>query len=342
VTILDRHHRPLGALRISVTDRCNLRCRYCMPAASYQWLPNDSILTDAEVTRLARLFVSLGVRKLRITGGEPLLRPGLDRLVASLAAVDGVDDLALTTNATHLASKAVALRQAGLRRITVSIDTLRPERMRRLARHDKLAAVIAGIDAAHSAGISGLKTNTVVIRGENDDELADIVRFAAAHGAEPRFIEYMDVGGATEWSLEQVMSGAEIVDRLSHAFGGAIPLPRREDPHAPAERWRLGDGTVVGVVTSTTAPFCTDCDRSRLTADGKWFTCLYATAGTDLAAPLRQGATDGELLDLIRAIWARRADRGAEERHALPERGALVSLTRLRENPWMEMHVRGG
>jgi cyclic pyranopterin phosphate synthase len=342
VTLRDRHQRPLGALRISVTDRCNLRCRYCMPAASYRWLPSASLLTDAEVTRLAGLFAVLGARKLRITGGEPLLRPGLARLVAALAELPGVEDLALTTNATHLAQQADALRRAGLQRVTVSIDTLRPDRMRRLARHDRLAAVIAGIDAARDAGMRRLKTNTVVIRGENDDELADIVRFAAARGAEPRFIEYMDVGGATEWSAAQVVSGAEVVARLGRAFGGAVALRRDDDPHAPAERWRLGDGTIVGVVTSTTAPFCGDCDRSRLTADGKWFTCLYATSGTDLAAPLRGGATDAELLEIIRATWAARTDRGAEGRVALPERGALVPLTRLREDPWMEMHVRGG
>jgi cyclic pyranopterin phosphate synthase len=342
VTVLDRHHRPLGALRISVTDRCNLRCRYCMPAASYRWLPQESLLTDAELTRLAGLFAGLGARKLRITGGEPLLRPALHELVASLRALPDVDDLALTTNATHLAPQAAALRSAGLDRITVSIDTLQGDRMKRLARHDRLEAVVAGLDAARAAGFRRLKTNTVVIRHENDDEVGAIVRFATARGLEPRFIEYMDVGGATEWSQEHVVSGAEIVERLAGEFGGAQPLRRGDDPHAPAERWRLGDGTIVGVVTSTTAPFCRDCDRSRLTADGKWFTCLYATRGTDLAAPLRAGATDAELRALITSTWSARTDRGAEERLRLPDRGALVSLTRLRDDPWLEMHVRGG
>lgn len=338
----DRLGRPLRNLRLSVTDRCNLRCRYCMPAESYRWLPDDSLLSDTELVRLASVFTSLGARKIRITGGEPLLRAGLDALVRQLRAIPGVEDLALTTNATRLAASAEALSAAGLDRITVSLDTLVPERMRRMARHDRLGAVVGGIDAARAAGFRALKTNTVVIRDENDDELADIVRFAAARGIEPRFIEYMDVGGATEWSMDHVVSGAEIIHRLGDAFGGAAPVARTDDPHAPAERWRLGDGTIVGVVTSTTAPFCRDCDRSRLTADGKWFTCLYARDGVDLAAPLRAGATDEELRALIRARWMARTDRGAEERRELPDRGALVSLTRLREDPWMEMHVRGG
>lgn len=334
--------RPLGALRISVTDRCNLRCRYCMPAAAYRWLPGDSLLSFDELTRLARIFAGLGVTKLRITGGEPLLRPGLDRLVSQLAAIDGITDLALTSNGTRLAGSALALRQAGLDRLTISIDTLRPERMRALSRHDRLDDVLAGIDAARAAGFASIKLNTVVMRGANDDELVDIVAFARARGLEARFIEYMDVGGALEWRPEAVVSGREIIARLAEAFGGAAPMTRGADPRAPAARWRLGDGTVVGVVTSTTAPFCRDCDRSRLTADGTWYRCLYAETGTDLAAPLRAGADDADLAELLRAAWHARRDRGAEVRLALPTRSTLVPLTRLRDDPRLEMHVRGG
>jgi cyclic pyranopterin phosphate synthase len=342
VKLRDRLDRPLGALRISVTDRCNLRCRYCMPAAAYDWLPADSLLSFDELTRLTRLFVSLGASKLRLTGGEPLLRPGLDGFVRALAALPGVSDLALTTNATRLAAAAAPLRAAGLRRITVSLDTLRGDRMKTLTRFDRIAQVVAGIEAARAAGFDRLKLNTVVMRGVNDDELVDMVRFASERGIEPRFIEYMDVGGASEWTMAQVMSGTEILTVLAEAFGGARGLRRSEDPHAPAERWQLGDGTIVGVVTSTTAPFCRDCDRSRLTADGRWYRCLYAEEGTDLAAPLRSGATDTELLEIIRHEWQARVDRGAEVRAAKPDRGVLVPLTRLKADPRLEMHVRGG
>jgi cyclic pyranopterin phosphate synthase len=342
VSVVDLLGRPLGALRISVTDRCNLRCRYCMPAAAYRWLPADSLLSFDELTRVAAIFASQGVSKLRLTGGEPLLRPRLDRLVARLAALDGIVDLALTTNATRLAPMARPLRAAGLRRVTVSLDTLRPERMRQLARHDRFAEVEAGIAAAQDAGFESIKLNTVVMRGVNDDELADLVRYARERGLEPRFIEYMDVGGALEWQADQVVSGAEIVATLADQFGGALPLPRADDPHAPAARWQLGTGGTVGVVTSTTQPFCRDCDRSRLTADGQWYRCLYAEQGTDLAAALRGGADDGALSAIIRRGWAARSDRGAEARAALPDRGALVPLTRLRADPRLEMHVRGG
>ncbi len=340
--IRDRLDRPLGALRISVTDRCNLRCRYCMPADAYRFLAAPSLLDFDEITRLAGVFVRLGVAKLRITGGEPLLRPGLSALVRRLAALPGVEDLALTTNGTRLASQAGALREAGLRRVTVSLDTLDRDRMRALSRHDRLEDTLAGLAAAGAAGFESVKLNTVAMRGVNDDELVAIVRFAAERGIEPRFIEYMDVGGAIEWRADQVISGREIVARLAAAFGGAEPIGRPGDPSAPAERWRLGDGTKVGVVTSTTAPFCRDCDRSRLTADGRWYRCLYAEEGTDLAGPLRAGASDAELESLVTGHWQARADRGAEARAALPDRGVLVPLTRLRNDPGLEMHVRGG
>jgi cyclic pyranopterin phosphate synthase len=333
--------RPLGSLRISVTDRCNLRCRYCMPEQDYVWLPKESILTFEEIARLARVFVSLGVTKLRLTGGEPLLRHDLPALSAMLAAIPGVQDLAMTTNGLLLAKHAEALRRAGLRRVTVSLDTLRPERMRELARSDRHADVLAGIAAARAAGFARVKLNTVVIRGVNDDELSDLIEFARGQGAEVRFIEYMDVGGATGWSAEQVVSQREMLERLAERYG-PIATVEGDDPSAPAERFRLADGETFGVIASTTAPFCRSCDRSRLTADGTWFLCLYAEQGIDLREPLRSGASDEDLRGVIRQAWTARADRGAEERLSVAQRGALYQLDALRADPRREMHTRGG
>ncbi|HEV8400563.1 MAG TPA: GTP 3',8-cyclase MoaA [Gemmatimonadales bacterium] len=339
--VRDTLQRPLGSLRISVTDRCNLRCRYCMPEQEYVWLPKESILTFEEITRLARLFVSLGATKLRLTGGEPLLRHDLPSLTAMLAGLPGLRDLAMTTNGLLLARAAEALRRAGLKRVTVSLDTLRPERMRELARSERHADVVAGIVAARAAGFTRLKLNTVVIRGVNDDELADLIEFARAHGAEARFIEYMDVGGATEWSAAQVVSQREILERLVARYGPIAAL-QSDDPSAPAEQFRLSDGTTFGIIASTTAPFCRTCDRSRLTADGTWFLCLYAEKGIDLRDPLRSGATDDEVRALITRGWTARADRGAEERLAVVGRGALYQIDALRADPRREMHTRGG
>jgi cyclic pyranopterin phosphate synthase len=340
--VTDRLGRPLGALRLSVTDRCNLRCRYCMPAANYTWLPREDLLTFEELERVVRAAVSLGVHKVRLTGGEPLLRAELPALVARLAAISGIADLALTTNGTLLADQAVALRAAGLQRVTVSCDTLQPERMKEFARHDKVSDVIAGLDAAVSAGLRDLKLNTVAVRDLNEDELATIAMFALERGIEPRFIEYMDVGGATEWSPDLVIPRDEIIERLAERLGQPEPLRRGGDPHAPAERWRFGGRHVVGIVASTTAPFCRDCDRARLTADGTFFRCLYAAEGFDLRAPIRAGATPGALAQVMRSAWETRSDRGAELRAALPDRGVLVPLESLQRNPHREMHVRGG
>src|SRR5882672_7647458 len=273
--ITDRLERPLGSLRVSVTDRCNLRCRYCMPEQDYVWLPKESILSFEEITRLATLFVSLGVSKLRLTGGEPLLRHDLPALTAMLAAIPGVHDLAMTTNGLLLAPHVAALKGAGLQRVTVSLDTLRAERMRELARSERHADVLAGIAAARAAGLAPVKLNAVVIRGLNDDELADLIEFGKREGAEVRFIEYMDVGGATGWSAEQVVSQREMLEVLARRYGAIVPIEDTE-ASAPAERFRLPDGTTFGIIASTTAPFCRACDRSRLTADGTWFLCLYA------------------------------------------------------------------
>ena len=336
----DKVGRPLGSLRVSVTDRCNLRCRYCMPEQEYVWLPKQSILTFEEITRLVGVFASLGVGKVRLTGGEPLLRHDLPALARMLAGVSGVRDLAMTTNGLLLAKQAEDLRRAGLGRITVSLDTLRPARMRELARTDKHADVLAGIAAARAAGFP-LKLNTVVMRGTNDNELVDLIEFGLAHDAEVRFIEYMDVGGATAWSPEQVFSQREILALLSAHYGAIEAVPTA-DVAAPAERFRLPDGATFGIVASTTAPFCRSCDRSRLTADGTWFLCLYAEQGTDLREPLRSGASDVALKDLITSTWQGRIDRGAEERLGIRDRSALYQVNALRADPHREMHTRGG
>ena len=331
--------RPLGSLRVSVTDRCNLRCRYCMPEHEYVWLPRESILTFEEVTRLVRIFAALGVDKVRLTGGEPLLRHDLTTLTGMISEIPGIRDLAMTTNAVLLSKQAAALRRAGLGRITVSLDTLRPERMRELARTDRHGDVLAGIAAARAAGFPSLKLNTVVIRGVNDDELVDLIEFARAHEAEVRFIEYMDVGGATEWSTEQVVSQREMLETLTSHYGPISPVPAG---NAPAERFRLSDGTTFGIIASTTAPFCRSCDRSRLTADGTWFLCLYAARGIDLREPLRAGASDTQLAELISATWRGRTDRGAEQRLELVDRSPLYRVDGLRADPHREMHTRGG
>ena len=337
--IVDRFQRPLGSLRVSVTDRCNLRCRYCMPEQEYVWLPRQSILTFEEITRLVGVFASLGVHKIRLTGGEPLLRHDLPTLTEMIGRVPGVRDLALTTNGVLLARQAAALRRAGLGRITVSLDTLRPARMRDLARSDRHADVLAGIAAARAHGFRRLKLNTVVIRGVNEDELADLLEFGRAHDAEVRFIEYMDVGGATQWSAEQVVSQREMLEILAARYGPIASLPAGT---APAERFRLRDGTTFGIIASTTAPFCRSCDRSRLTADGTWFLCLYAERGIDLREPVRAGASDAELAELIGAAWRGRIDRGAEERLGMAERRPLYRVAGLRADPHREMHTRGG
>jgi cyclic pyranopterin phosphate synthase len=340
MAVLDTFGRPLRSLRISVTDRCNIRCAYCMPEAEYVWLPRQDLLAFEEIGRLVDAFVPLGVERVRLTGGEPLLRRDLPRLVASIAQRPGIRDLALTTNGVLLAGFAPALKAAGLHRVTVSLDTLHRDRYQALTRFDALGQVLAGVAAARAA-FDGLKLDSVIIRGVNDDEIAALVAFGREWRAEVRFIEYMDVGGATRWTRDQVVSRAEILERLETAFGRPVPLPA--EGAAPAERFRLPDGTVVGIIASTTAPFCRTCDRARLTADGTWLLCLYATTGLDLRGPLRAGASDADLRRLVSAAWARRSDRGAEERLALREqRTALVPAAELRRNRHLEMHTRGG
>jgi len=335
----DKFRRPLQNLRLSVTDRCNLRCSYCMPEVDYTWLPRTDILSFEEISRLVDVFVELGVNHVRLTGGEPLLRRDIELLIRDLADKPGILDLALTTNGVLLDKLAERLFEAGLDRLTVSLDTLRPDRFKQLTRRDDLAASLAGIDAARAAGFEGLKLDTVVMKGVNDDELIDLLEYGKRIGAEVRFIEYMDVGGATRWSMDDVVSRAEMLERIAAHYGGATPVS--EQTCAPADRFTLPDGTVFGVISSTTAPFCSSCNRSRLTADGLWYLCLYAREGIDLRKVLREGATVAEMAELITRTWKVRDDRGAEERLATENRQPYTSGD-MSEDPHFEMHKRGG
>ncbi len=340
MSVIDTFGRPLRSLRISVTDRCNLRCQYCMPEQEYAWLPRKDLLDFEEISTLVDVFAALGVDKLRITGGEPLLRRNLPLLVKLLATKRTIKDLALTTNGVLLAEYAQSLRDAGLHRITVSIDTLRADRFRDLTRSNIHDSVLEGIEAATTSGFDSVKLDTVVIRGTNDDELSDLVEYAKRIGAEIRFIEYMDVGGATQWSMNKVVPREEILCKLSNHYGSITPV--LEQDSAAADRFLLPDGTCFGIISSTTKPFCRDCDRSRLTADGLWFLCLYAAHGIDLRIPLRSGISTEDLRELITLTWQQRAARGAELRLTSGQRTVLISLDELQKEPHLEMHTRGG
>jgi len=340
MAVKDVYQRPLRNLRISVTDRCNLRCSYCMPEEDYVWLPREQILNFEEMSTLVDVFIGLGVDKIRLTGGEPLLRRDLPQLIRLLADKPALRDLALTTNGVLLADQAPALGAAGLHRVTVSLDTLRPERFAALTRRTNHAQVLAGIAALAPAGFAGTKLDTVVMRNVNGDELVELIEYGRTVPAEVRFIEYMDVGGATRWSMDKVVSRAEMLKSLEQRYGRIEPVV--EESTAPADRYRLADGTIFGIISSTTEPFCASCDRSRLTADGVFYLCLYAQQGVDLRGPLRRGASRDELSALITGAWRRRTDRGAEERLRLRDRTPLVQIGRLREDPHLEMHTRGG
>ncbi|MFQ6029988.1 MAG: GTP 3',8-cyclase MoaA [Dehalococcoidia bacterium] len=319
--VLDKFGRPLRDLRISVTDRCNFRCTYCMPAEifgeSYQFLPKDEILTFEEITRLARIFVGLGVNKLRITGGEPLLRTDLPQLIAMLSEIGGVDDLTLTTNAYLLPQQAQALKDGGLQRITVSLDTLDDEVFKRMnGRGFGVQRVLEGIEKAQEVGLAPIKINSVVQKGVNDHTLVDIARHFKESGHIVRFIEYMDVGNRNGWKWDQVVSAAEIVQRID----AEMPLKPLESNYRGevASRYGYKDGTgEIGVIASVTQPFCGDCTRARLSTDGQIYTCLFASNGISLRDHLRAGASDQDLRDLLTGVWNLRADRYSEERTEL-------------------------
>lgn len=315
-----------------------------MPEEDYSWLPRQEILHFGEMAMLVDLFLDLGVQKIRLTGGEPLLRKELPYLVRMLAERDRIRDLAMTTNGQLLEGSAEKLKEAGLHRLTISLDSLQPERFKKLTRLDSLEKTLRGIDAARSAGFENTRIDSVIMRGVNDDELIDLLQFGRNVGAEVRFIEYMDVGGATRWSEDQVVSRQEILGKFERYCGTIEPITpgSEEEAAAPADRFRFPDGTVFGIISSTTEPFCGSCDRARLTADGTFYMCLYAREGLDLKTPFREGASAEELKQLITETWTGRTDRGAEERLALPDRSPAHDTGDLRDDPRLEMHTRGG
>ena len=338
---LDKRDRAIGSLRLSVTDRCNLRCSYCMPEEHYVWLPRESILTFEELSRLTRIFVRLGAGKVRLTGGEPLLRHNVVDLVSQLKSEAAPADLSMTTNGVRLAEYAADLKAGGLDRLTLSLDTLSRDKFRSLTRRDNFESVMNGLRTASEVGFERTKINTVVVRGFNDDEIPSMVRFANETGAELRFIEYMDVGGATRWNAQEVVSRREILEVLKTEFGRPDAVSGRGS--APAERFRLPSGQVIGIIASTTEPFCRDCDRSRITADGLWLLCLYADDGFDLRSLVRGEMSDEDIANHVSDKWKARSDRGAELRKdSVSNRQPLYQIGSLKSNPHREMHTRGG
>ena len=315
--LLDTRGRPLRDLRISVTDRCNFRCVYCMPkevfGKDYQFLERKALLTFEEITRLARVFRGLGIEKIRLTGGEPLVRRNLEQVIGMLSDIPGLD-LTLTTNGSSLAKKASVLKAAGLKRVTVSLDALDDATFMRMNDVDfPVAKVLEGIDAAAEAGLRPIKVNMVVKRGVNDDGILPMARYFKERGHILRFIEYMDVGATNGWRMDDVVTAREIVDTIS----AEMPLEPADPNYSGevAERWRYRDGSgEIGVIASVTQAFCNECTRARISTDGKLYTCLFATAGHDLRSLLRAGASDAQIEAQVREIWARRSDRYSEIR----------------------------
>ena len=291
--VKDKMRRPLRDVRISVTDRCNYRCNYCMPYDEYVWIDREAVLSFEEITRLARVFIDLGIEKIRLTGGEPLVRKGLAKLISQLADLPGLKDLALTTNGSLLAEKAVSLKSAGLERINVSLDTLREDRFRALTQRGDLNQVFNGIRAAKEAGLGPIKINAVVIKGFNDDEILDLAEYGRDNGLEMRFIEFLDVGNANTWSLDRIVPKERIVETIHSRH--LLEEVGRSDDRAPSVDYRYVDGNGrVGIIGSLTEPFCSSCTRVRLTADGRLVTCLFSESGFDLKTPLRAGKSDTE------------------------------------------------
>ena len=329
----DALNRPLRDLRISVTDRCNFRCTYCMPkevfGRDYQFLPQSQVLSFEEIARLARIAIGLGVEKIRLTGGEPLVRREIERLIAMLHSLDGLRDLTLTTNGSLLARKAIALRQAGLGRVTVSLDSLDDETFRAMNDVDfPVARVLAGIEAAATAGLAPIKINMVVKRGINESSIVPMARHFRGSGHILRFIEYMDVGSTNGWRLDDVVSAAEIVSRIDAELP-LVPVDANY-PGEVARRWRYRDGGgEIGVISSVSQPFCGDCSRARLSADGQLYTCLFGARGHDLRTPLREGRSDEEIESILRGIWVRRSDRYSELRTLATAPRAKVEMSRI-------------
>ncbi len=305
--------RPLKDLRISVTDRCNFRCNYCMPLDNYEWISRREILTFEEISRLANLFVRLGVEEIRLTGGEPLLRHGLEDLIGQLAKIKGLRDLSLTTNASMLSRKAPGLVQAGLKRINISLDTISAEKFRVITKRNELASVLEGLFEAKRCGLDPIKINSVIQRGVNDGDIIDLVEFSRKNGFWIRFIEYMDVGNSNNWVSERMVSKKEILSAIHAKY----PLKEigRNDESAPAVNYQFVDGIgKVGVIASVTEPFCAACTRARLTSDGQLVMCLFADGGIDLKKLMRKGAGDEEIYETIYKAWRARTNRYSEER----------------------------
>ena len=334
---LDTLGRPMRDLRVSVTDRCNFRCTYCMPLDEYKWIERQEVLSFEEIERLVRLFLDFGIQKVRLTGGEPLVRRDLYRLIARLAAVPGLADISLTTNGALLAEQADALYAAGLRRINVSVDTLNKDRFTALTKRGNLDEVMAGLFAAKKAGMSPIKLNAVIIRGTNDDEILTLVDFARKNGFEMRFIEYMDVGNVNAWILEKTVTKKEILETVHARF--PVREVGRAQGSAPAVDYEFIDGAgEIGIIGSVTEPFCSSCTRVRLTADGKLVTCLFAESGFDLKSWIRSGASDDEIRAQIATIWTGRVDRYSDVRWQQVRSGAYKA----RDHKKIEMITLGG
>jgi GTP 3',8-cyclase len=350
-TVRDRLGRPALDLRISVTDRCNLRCPYCMPkevfGRDFQFVDRAELLSFEEIARVARIISGLGVAKVRLTGGEPLLRRGLERLVEMLAGIDGIDDVAMTTNGTLLARRSQTLAQAGLGRVTVSLDALEESVFRSMSdTRVPLARVLQGIESAQAAGLGPVKVNMVVRRGVNDHCVLAMAEHFRSNPQILRFIEYMDVGETNGWQLAEVVPGSEILAAIDDRWPLEPLSPTR--PGEVASRWAYKDGAgEIGVIQSVTKPFCQGCTRARLSADGRLYTCLFAGNGFDLRAQLRAGATDAEITAQLREVWTARADRYSELRglpkpSAAGESKAQDRVTRKRARPRVEMSYIGG
>ena len=330
VPILDKFRRPLRDLRVSVTDRCNFRCPYCMPAEiygeRYKFLPRNDLLTFEEITRIVNITVGLGVKKVRITGGEPLVRQEVEKLVSMISRINGVEDLAMTTNAYLLSGMAQTLKDAGLHRITVSMDSVDDDVFQRMnGRGFGTAKVMNGIDSAKRAGFNPIKINAVVQKGINDHTLVDLAKWCRDNGHIPRFIEYMDVGTLNEWKLDEVLPANEIV----RIIGEELPVKQLDPAYVGevARRYRyLDDKGEFGVISSVTQPFCGDCTRLRLSPEGRIVTCLFAETGTDLREPMRNGATDEQVSDIIQGTWRVREDRYSEERTTMNEPRSKVEM----------------
>ena len=311
--LVDALKRPIKDLRISVTDRCNFRCSYCMPLDEYEWINKKEILTFEEISRLATLFVGLGVEKIRLTGGEPLVRQNLDKLVAKLSSIDGLKDLCLTTNGALLAERVAALKASGLKRVNISVDSLDPEKFRTMTKRGDLSKVLEGIFAAKQHGLHPIKLNAVIEKGLNEDDILSLVEFSRENGFALRFIEYMDVGNSNDWTSGKLVSKKEIIEKINARY----PLKEvgRAGGSAPSVDYEFIDGLGdVGVIASVTEPFCSSCTRVRLTADGKIVTCLFSGIGHDVKGLLRGGASDEEISKFIISIWEKRTDRYSAER----------------------------